>query len=96
MRLPNDIKLANEVNNIDLILGGHDHNYCTKFINNKWIIKSGCDFKNLSHIFLNLSDLKVSKIIKYTINSNIEENIQLKQIVDEFLSIKLVIFISIF
>lgn len=27
MRTPNDIKLAENVNEIDLILGGHDHVY---------------------------------------------------------------------
>lgn len=27
MRTPNDVKLAENCNNIDLILGGHDHVY---------------------------------------------------------------------
>ena len=27
MRVPNDIRLAEEVGEIDIILGGHDHDY---------------------------------------------------------------------
>lgn len=27
MRMPNDMKLAQEVPEIDIVLGGHDHNY---------------------------------------------------------------------
>lgn len=30
MRWPNDIRLAEEAENIDLILGGHDHEYGLK------------------------------------------------------------------
>lgn len=33
MRVPNDKKLAEEVADIDLILGGHDHHYHTEIVN---------------------------------------------------------------
>ena len=41
MRLPNDILLGEEVPEIDIILGGHDHNYVCEKVNNRWVIKSG-------------------------------------------------------
>lgn len=87
MRLPNDIKLAKEVDNIDLILGGHDHNYVCKMVNNTWVIKSGCDFKNLSTIELSKKDRTVKKINKYVIDSSVPEHNDLKVIVDEYMSI---------
>ena len=30
MRMPNDVKLAESVSEIDIILGGHDHHYEVK------------------------------------------------------------------
>ena len=53
MRTPNDVKLAENVNNIDLILGGHDHVFEVKNVNNKYIVKSGTDFRQFSKITLN-------------------------------------------
>lgn len=35
MRWPNDIRLAHECRGIDIILGGHDHDYGVKEINGK-------------------------------------------------------------
>eukprot|EP01100_Stratorugosa_tubuloviscum_P007224 TRINITY_DN3022_c2_g1_i1.p1 TRINITY_DN3022_c2_g1~~TRINITY_DN3022_c2_g1_i1.p1 ORF type:complete len:527 (-),score=253.97 TRINITY_DN3022_c2_g1_i1:76-1656(-) len=45
MRVANDEKLANEVPQIDLILGGHDHFLSCTQVNGTWILKGGCDFK---------------------------------------------------
>ena len=53
MRVPNDIKLAEEAPEIDLILGGHDHVYEKYFVNETLMLKSGADFRNFS--FLKLS-----------------------------------------
>lgn len=53
MRTPNDIKLAENCDEIDIILGGHDHVYEIKQINNKYIIKSGTDFRQFSKITIN-------------------------------------------
>ncbi|CAK1543627.1 unnamed protein product [Leptosia nina] len=55
MRSPNDIKLAEGDNKIDLILGGHDHVYEVLEINNKYIVKSGTDFRQFSKININFS-----------------------------------------
>lgn len=57
MRTPNDVKLAENCNEIDLILGGHDHVYEVKYINNKYIIKSGTDFRQFSKITVNFDKL---------------------------------------
>uniref|UniRef100_A0A1B6LIG1 5'-Nucleotidase C-terminal domain-containing protein n=1 Tax=Graphocephala atropunctata TaxID=36148 RepID=A0A1B6LIG1_9HEMI len=52
MRTPNDIKLAENCEEVDLILGGHDHVYEVQKVNGKYIIKSGTDFRQLSKVTL--------------------------------------------
>lgn len=84
MRMPNDVKLAMEVDGLNLILGGHDHNYSYQLVNNIWIIKSGTDFRNLSRV--ELAGKEVVKIKKYTIDSKVVEDCELKVIVDEYSS----------
>lgn len=51
-REPNDNKVARKVRPglIDLILGGHDHNYAHSVINGVHVLRSGTDFKQLSYI----------------------------------------------
>ncbi|XP_018022748.1 mannosylglucosyl-3-phosphoglycerate phosphatase isoform X2 [Hyalella azteca] len=56
MRTPNDVRLAENVDDIDLILGGHDHVYELQQVNGKWIVKSGTDFREFSHLVLELTD----------------------------------------
>ncbi|RNA30440.1 trifunctional nucleotide phosphoesterase -like [Brachionus plicatilis] len=87
MRWVNDTILAENVPEIDLFLGGHDHDYVVKQINEKWIIKSGTDFRELSVIELDLSEKfrGVNKIEKYIIDSKIEENLEIKSIIDSYL-----------
>lgn len=57
-REPNDERLASEVEEIDLVLGGHDHHYSAKKTepHGTWYVKSGADFRYLSCISLNLSN----------------------------------------
>lgn len=51
MREPNDNKLAEQTDGmIDIILGGHDHYYNHSVINGTHVLRSGTDFKQLSHI----------------------------------------------
>lgn len=51
MREPNDNKLAENVGDqIDLILGGHDHYYSHSVINGCHVLRSGTDFKQLSYL----------------------------------------------
>ncbi|KAF2116296.1 5'-nucleotidase-like protein [Lophiotrema nucula] len=51
-REPNDNKLAEKTGGdlIDIVLGGHDHYYSHAFINGTHVLRSGTDFKQLSHI----------------------------------------------
>ncbi|KAF2261954.1 5'-nucleotidase-like protein [Lojkania enalia] len=53
-REPNDNKLAENTGGdlIDIVLGGHDHYYAHSFINGTHVLRSGTDFKQLSHIEL--------------------------------------------
>ena len=52
MREPNDRKLAAEVPEFHLVLGGHDHHYVSAFIepHNNLMVKSGTDFRDMSLI----------------------------------------------
>ena len=52
MREPNDLKLAEKTppGLIDLILGGHDHFYAHRVVNNVHVLRSGTDFKQVSYI----------------------------------------------
>ncbi|PVI00350.1 Metallo-dependent phosphatase [Periconia macrospinosa] len=51
-REPNDNKLAEKTGGdlIDIILGGHDHYYAHSLINGTHVLRSGTDFKQLSHV----------------------------------------------
>ena len=51
MRMPNDRKSAT-IPGVDLILGGHDHDYFAKAVNGVTIVKSGTDFRDLSEVRL--------------------------------------------
>ncbi|RZF33607.1 hypothetical protein LSTR_LSTR006985 [Laodelphax striatellus] len=66
MRMPNDIRLAENSTHIDLILGGHDHNYDVRKVNDRYIIKSGTDFRQMSRITISFSgsvaDVRAEKI----------------------------------
>lgn len=48
MRQNDDMRLANEALDVDLILGGHDHNIDISTVNDRWIVKSGTDFRTFS------------------------------------------------
>ncbi|OTF81598.1 5' nucleotidase-like protein [Euroglyphus maynei] len=78
MRTNNDIRLAEEVEEIDLILGGHDHVYEIRKVNGKLVIKSGTDFRQFSKITLvydhenrKIFDIKVDEI---NITSDMDED----------------------
>ena len=53
-----DIRLAESVPEIDLVLGGHDHQYRVQVVNGKTIVKSGTEFRYLSVVTLGLMDGK--------------------------------------
>ena len=75
MRWPNDRILAANVPQIDLILGGHDHDYETEWVESNFdnpsskegrtkrlIVKSGSDYRTFSHIYLNF-DMNTRQVI---------------------------------
>ena len=86
MRWCNDIRLAENVEEIDLILGGHDHDFEYKEINGKMIIKSGTDFQNYALVTLAFkSDGHVGvDVQKSTVDSSIPEDEEVKAIVQEY------------
>jgi len=85
MRWPNDTRLAEMVDEIDIILGGHDHDYTVKQINGTWVIKSGTDFRNLSQITLQFSGDSVNVTVeKVDITSDLEPDPEMQSIVDEY------------
>ncbi|GFQ69772.1 hypothetical protein TNCT_419261 [Trichonephila clavata] len=90
MRMPNDVRLAENVEEIDLILGGHDHIYEILQINGTYIVKSGTDFQRFSKITLtfnsNTVDVKIENIAvtsKYAPDNGLEDELEkFKSIVD--------------
>ncbi|VDP79433.1 unnamed protein product [Echinostoma caproni] len=72
MRWPNDRLVAQTVPEIDLVLGGHDHNYEIEWFDNpdgsgphrRAVIKSGTDFRDFSFIQLvyNYQQRKVEEV----------------------------------
>ncbi|GLC44409.1 hypothetical protein PLESTB_000472700 [Pleodorina starrii] len=92
MREPNDRKLAAEVPEFHLVLGGHDHHYVSAFIepHNNLMVKSGTDFRDMSLIEVELmagnSDPKMS-VERIIIDGSVPEDPAMKEIVDEYMKL---------
>lgn len=65
MRNPRDIKLAQEVPELDLVLGGHDHNTVNFQPNNTLVKKSGSDFREFTLIKLTKFEEDTSKFADF-------------------------------
>ncbi|OWF35212.1 Trifunctional nucleotide phosphoesterase protein YfkN [Mizuhopecten yessoensis] len=86
MRWPNDRRLAEECDEIDIILGGHDHDYNVEMVNGKYIVKSGTDFRNLSKITIGKDESGLNlDITRVDLDSSWEENQEVKDIVGQLL-----------
>ncbi|XP_073972229.1 5'-nucleotidase isoform X2 [Rhodnius prolixus] len=86
MRLPNDEKLAKCCDEIDLILGGHDHIYLVNKVNGKYVVKSGTDFHNFSKIYItfeNGPNVEVS-INEIKVDSSYDEDEQLSEELEKY------------
>jgi 5'-nucleotidase len=90
MRQPNDEKLAKSVEEIDLVLGGHDHFYAVSKPDgvNTWVVKSGTEFRNLSLIKVFLppqgeKGIKVS-IERVDVTERFEPDPGMQAIISEF------------
>lgn len=70
-RLPNDQRLAREAVGVDLILGGHDHDYVIEVVNGVTLCKSGTDFREGTEIRVKLppGDGQSSPIPKPTVST---------------------------
>lgn len=85
MRTPNDCRLAENVDEIDLVLGGHDHVYEVKKVNGKYIVKSGTDFRQFSRITLTFGATDVSvNIDEIRVTSQYEEDKELKELLSKY------------
>ncbi|XP_022107519.1 uncharacterized protein LOC110988384 [Acanthaster planci] len=86
MRMPNDVRLAENVDDIDLILGGHDHDYEVMEVNGKYIVKSGTDFRTLSRLELTFTDFYQTsvEVERIDITSEIPEDEEVKEIVGTY------------
>ena len=76
MRMHNDKRLAETVQGIDIILGGHDHHYVVEYVNNIPILKSGSDFRNFSEISVTIEETRRPCLFdfnKHTITRDIKE-----------------------
>ena len=72
MRSNSDTKLAEEIDNIDIILGGHDHINVVKEVNGTYFVKSGCEFKEFNVLTLNKTSTTLKKPLykgKFTFTS---------------------------
>ncbi|XP_052759470.1 snake venom 5'-nucleotidase isoform X1 [Galleria mellonella] len=85
MRTPNDIKLAEGCTEIDLILGGHDHVYEVLEVNNKYIVKSGTDFRQFSKISISFAAESIRvDIADVPVSSSYAEDQVLKAKVEKY------------
>jgi len=86
MRWPNDIRLAENVEEIDLILGGHDHDFGCIQVNGRMIVKSGTDFRSYALITLTFNaDQRVDVDVQEScVDSSIHEDEEVKLIVEQY------------
>ncbi|XP_003390086.2 PREDICTED: 5'-nucleotidase-like isoform X2 [Amphimedon queenslandica] len=88
MRTPNDLKLFNEVPEIQLILGGHDHEYDYQFndddTKNRLFVKSGSDFREFSEINIKMTQPITIELVKHTVTKKYEQDKELQCIVERF------------
>jgi len=73
MRIPNERRLAHEVPEIDMLLGGHDHLYHAELVNDVFFLKSGTDFEDFTEfkIVFDVSPEEAEKAIEKIDPSNI-------------------------
>lgn len=91
MRQPNDELLAQEVPEVDLILGGHDHHYEVGPVgpHGTYLLKSGTDFRDITVLRLRFTGgpgpraFEVLETRHVEIDSSIAEDPEMKELVQE-------------
>ena len=86
MRWPNDSRLAQQVPDIDLILGGHDHDYGVRKVNGTLMIKSGSDFRTFSKIEVVMEEGQgpIFTVEQVDVTSHFPEDQELKQVLNQY------------
>jgi len=88
MRVPNDEKLAAEVPEVDIILGGHDHHYDVgpSGPHGTYVLKSGTDFRDITAVRLEFQDGGKVKVLDHShieVTSDIAEDPEMKKLSDD-------------
>jgi len=83
------LKLAQEVPEVDLVLGGHDHTYESHMVQDLHVLKSGTDFREYSLIDLFLDKTGANKkphvnIKKIDITKNLTPDPEAEVLVDKY------------
>lgn len=86
MRVPNDLRLVKECGGgiIDLVLGGHDHDYVVHDDLKPILVKSGTDFRQLSEIRIQRNN--EMQVIRKDISNSVIADEEMKSIVSTFTS----------
>lgn len=81
---PSDEQLMRECPGIDLLLGGHDHFYLYDHARN--IVKSGSDFRHLSHIQVRLEGGRVASTSceRFDVTRGIPANAEMAALVEKY------------
>lgn len=86
---PQEVKLANEVDGIDILLSAHTHNrmYEPSEVNGAIIMQSGCHGTFLGHLDI-IVDVEEKKIVDWNhklvvLDEKVEEDFEMKELVDK-------------
>ena len=91
-RVPNDVKICEELPEIDLMLGGHDHHYEVRQIapHGTWMVKAGSDFKWVTEISIEFpadGGKPVIDCTQHEVTSDIPEDPAVAAIVEEYMGL---------
>ena len=85
MRTDNDVRLAEKVPEIDLILGGHNLVYEKRKVNGTYILKSGSDFRQFSTISLDFRESPVAVEIECVeVTKELQPDTELEKCLKQF------------
>ncbi|KAL7677863.1 hypothetical protein ACOME3_004096 [Neoechinorhynchus agilis] len=87
MRIHNDNRLLNQVEEIDLILGGHDHDDGIEKSKGRLLVKSGTDFRETSLIQILIGDQGPKfNVHRYFTDGSIPPNKEVELLVEEYMN----------
>lgn len=85
MRIPNDVRLAKEVQELDLVLGGHDHHYEMREVGRTVVLKSGSDFREFSQIDVFFTGQQPHfTVTKHIVTKDTPPDLNMLKVVDDF------------